>query len=70
MAILSFRRIEKKYIVTEEQKQQLIEVLKEHMELDPFCKMNRLIGYKIFTMTHQQMNSFLYQLGNQDTNKN
>ena len=38
MAILSFRRIEKKYIVTEEQKQQLIEILKEHMELDPFCK--------------------------------
>ena len=64
MAILSFRRIEKKYIVTEEQKQQLIEVLKEHMELDPFCK------NKIFIMIRQQMNSFLYQLGNQDTNKN
>ena len=38
MAILSFKRIEKKFIVTEEQKNQLIEILKEHMDLDPFCK--------------------------------
>ena len=38
MAILSFKRIEKKYIVSEEQKTQLIEMISEYMELDPFCK--------------------------------
>ena len=38
MAILSFKRIEKKYIVTEEQKNQLIAIISEYMELDPFCK--------------------------------
>ena len=38
MAILSFRRIEKKYIVTEEQKRDLIAIISEHMDLDPFCK--------------------------------
>lgn len=38
MAIKSFRRVEKKYIVTAEQKKQLISVLKLHMHLDPYCK--------------------------------
>lgn len=38
MAILSFRRIEKKYIVTEEQKRALIAIISEYMDLDPFCK--------------------------------
>ena len=38
MAILSFKRIEKKYIVTEEQKNELIAIISEYMELDPFCK--------------------------------
>ena len=38
MAILSFRRIEKKYIVNEEQKRALISIISEYMDLDPFCK--------------------------------
>lgn len=38
MAILSFKRIEKKYIVTEKQKRQLIDMISEYVELDPFCK--------------------------------
>lgn len=38
MAILSFRRIEKKYIVNEQQKKELIELISPYMELDPFCK--------------------------------
>jgi len=37
MAITSFKRIEKKYIVDEFQKQKLIEIFKNYMTLDPYC---------------------------------
>lgn len=37
MAIKSFRRIEKKYIISAEQKDKLLEVVKENMEFDSFC---------------------------------
>lgn len=37
MAITSFRRIEKKYLVTEEEKQALLPLLYQHMILDPYC---------------------------------
>ena len=38
MALLSFRRVEKKYIVTEEQKNALLRVLLAHMDFDPYCQ--------------------------------
>jgi hypothetical protein len=38
MAISSFKRIEKKYIVTEEQKNILLKEMEKYMELDPYCK--------------------------------
>ncbi|HNX15813.1 MAG TPA: polyphosphate polymerase domain-containing protein [Bacilli bacterium] len=37
MAITTFRRVEKKYVVTEEDKQKLLPILREHMALDPYC---------------------------------
>ena len=38
MAITSFKRIEKKFIITESQKDSLIQLFHEHMTLDPYCK--------------------------------
>lgn len=38
MAIKSFRRVEKKYVVTTKQKEKLIKVLKLHMHLDKYCQ--------------------------------
>lgn len=37
MAIKSFRRIEKKYIINSYQKNELLKVVMEHMEFDPYC---------------------------------
>ena len=37
MAIKSFRRIEKKYIINSYQKNELLKVVKQHMEFDPYC---------------------------------
>lgn len=37
MAITTFKRIEKKYVISEAQKQSLLPLLHEHMELDPYC---------------------------------
>lgn len=37
MALLSFKRVERKYIVTASQKEALLKILKEHMDLDKFC---------------------------------
>ena len=37
MAITSFKRIEKKYIINSYQKNELLKVVKEHMEFDPYC---------------------------------
>jgi hypothetical protein len=45
MALLSFRRVEKKYIVNEEQKRALLDILLQHMELDKFC-----VGEKTYTI--------------------
>ena len=37
MAIKSFRRIEKKYIINSYQKNELLKVVMKHMEFDPYC---------------------------------
>jgi len=36
--ITSFKRIECKYLLSEEQKDRLLKVLQEHMEFDPYCQ--------------------------------
>ena len=38
MAIQKFKRVEKKYIITLKQKDELLEILKSYMEIDAFCK--------------------------------
>lgn len=38
MAITTFRRIEKKYLVSEEEKKSLLPLLYQHMILDPYCE--------------------------------
>ena len=37
----TFKRYEKKYILTKEQKEALEERIQSHMELDSFCKKNK-----------------------------
>lgn len=37
MAIATFKRYEKKYLITKEKLDQILPALLEHMELDPFC---------------------------------
>ena len=37
----TFKRYEKKYILTKEQKEALEERIHSHMELDSFCKKNK-----------------------------
>ena len=37
MAIKSFRRIEKKFVINQYQKDELLKTVYEHMDLDPYC---------------------------------
>ena len=54
MAIATFKRYEKKYLITKEQLDKIMPVLLEYMELDPFC-----IGgneYRIYSIYYDTVN--------------
>ena len=46
MAIKSFKRFEKKFIITKEQYDKLIPILSDYMNLDKYCKLGE--NYNIF----------------------
>ena len=50
MKILSFKRIEKKYLINQSQYEELLKGIRDHMKLDPYCENNKHIKSKIFTM--------------------
>ena len=37
MAIKSFRRIEKKFVINQYQRDELLKTVNQHMDLDPYC---------------------------------
>lgn len=55
MAIKSFRRYEKKYLITENQYNLLIPKLREHMEEDKFCKDGN--NYCIYNIYYDTVNN-------------
>lgn len=57
MSIKSFKRVEKKYMINEKQKEELLKVLYAHMELDSFCKNERT--YRIQNIYYDTENNEL-----------
>lgn len=57
MAISSFKRVEEKYIVTEEEKNILLESIYKHMELDAYCEGER--PYRIQNIYYDTPNNDL-----------
>ncbi len=55
MAINSFKRYEKKFLLTKEQYNELIPLLLEYMELDEFCKKNG--DYSIYNIYYDTENN-------------
>ena len=45
MKVLSFKRIEKKYLINQSQYEELLKGIRGHMKLDPYCENNKT--YKI-----------------------
>ena len=48
MAIKSFKRFEKKFIITKEQYDKLIPILSDYMNLDKYCKLGE--NYNIYNI--------------------
>ena len=57
MKILSFKRIEKKYLINQSQYEELLKVIRGHMKLDPYCENNKT--YKIQNIYYDTINNTL-----------
>ena len=54
MKILSFKRIEKKYLINQSQYEELLKGIRGHMKLDPYCENNKT--YKIQNIYYDTIN--------------
>lgn len=54
MAIATFKRYEKKYLITKEKLDKIMPVLMEHMDLDPFCVKGG--EYRIYSIYYDTIN--------------
>lgn len=57
MKILSFKRIEKKYLINKSQYEELLKGIKGHMKLDPYCENNST--YKIQNIYYDTLSNTL-----------
>lgn len=57
MKILSFKRIEKKYLINRSQYEELLKGIRGHMKLDPYCENNKT--YKIQNIYYDTINNTL-----------
>ena len=57
MKILSFKRIEKKYLINQSQYEELLKGIRGHMKLDPYCENNKT--YKIQNIYYDTINNTL-----------
>ncbi len=54
MAIATFKRYEKKYLITKQKLDEILPLLLEHMELDPFCLNGN--EYRIYSIYYDTVN--------------
>ena len=55
MAIKSFRRFEKKFIITKEQYDELTQILSNYMNLDKYCREGK--NYNIYNIYYDTLNN-------------